>query len=66
MVWPKLKRLCPITWLILTEKLYEILRFLLGYRPQGVCALAKRLPFLRFSRQIAENKFQLNQPFSVT
>ena len=31
--------------------------FLLGYRPQGVCALAKRLSFLYFSRQTAENNF---------
>jgi len=34
-----------------SEKYYEILRILLGYRPQGVCALAKYLPFLYFSRE---------------
>lgn len=27
MVWPKLKRLCPITWLILTEKLIAIKKY---------------------------------------
>jgi len=32
---------------------------MLGYRPQRVCALAFHLSFLYFSRQIAENKFQL-------
>ena len=42
-----------------SEKFYEILRVLLGYRPQRVCTLTKRLSFLYFSRQIAEKKFQL-------
>ena len=45
-----------------SEKFYEILRVLLGCRPQRVCALTKRLSFLYFSRRIAEKKFQLNQP----
>ena len=40
-----------------SEKFYEILRVLLGYRPQKVCALAKRLSFLNFSRQSTKKEF---------
>ena len=50
----------------LTEKSCKILRVLLGYRPLGVCALAKRLSFLYFSRQSIKRNFAINQPFSVT
>ena len=49
-----------ITWLILDGKnamKYGV--FLFGYRPQRVCAAAKHLSFLYFSRQYAENRFQL-------
>ena len=42
-----------------TENNYEILRVLLSYRPLRVCAFAKHWSFLYFSRQFAENKFQL-------
>ena len=42
-----------------SEKYCEILRVLLGYRRQRVCALTKHWSFLYFSRQIAENEFQL-------
>ena len=36
-----------------SENFCEILRVLLDYRPQRVCALAKHWSFLYFSRQVA-------------
>ena len=43
----------------LTEIFYEIRRVLFGCRPRRVYAAAKHLSFLYFSRQFAENRFQL-------
>ena len=45
-------RLCRFIWLVFHGKLYKILRVALGYRPLRVCALAYRLSFLCFSREI--------------
>ena len=46
----------------MAKKRCEMRRFLLGYRPQRVCAPAKSLAFLRFSCRTVKNT---NQPFVV-